>query len=454
MQNEIRTAWLSLAAGCTASAWSSVRRPGVRASYLSVFLLLATLPVPVLATVGPEVGWEPSALPAGTQGPVQVKELVIDNSGSVAARTKPSRVRAAARHAVAAIQDGTYVIIASFGTTAHVAADRFVLTKYDRQLLVDAIEGIALDASHTDVAVLENLIAAVRAGLARRFAAEGFRLEVEIFTDGRADPVPKRRGSVPRQSFDRLLGQSPTKTSLGDGLFVLALAFEQASAPTSAGVAVLTPYQATTASPSVGAPTPALFRHVESSPAAAGSSAVWQYGGVTVVALLFAFLAFRHLKRTTGIDIDAENIPDPIVAELPDTLIVIEQEKIDGERAVIRESERIAIVSDAPVIFGTDAASCTYLTAPVHGMENSEFFRITQTRGGMIHLKAAPGVLCNEKAVPQRGLAFQYEGPMRIQLVDREWIVTVSSERDQPASIDSLFERIHGSAQAAHRVGG
>lgn len=453
MQNKSRTAWVSLAAGRTASAWSSALRPGVRSSYLSVFLLLATLPVPVLAAVGPEVGWEPSALPAGTQGPVQVKELVIDNSGSVAARTKPSRVRAAARHAVAAIQDGTYVIIASFGTTAHVAADRFVLTKYDRQLLVDAIEGIALDASHTDVAVLEDLIVAVRAGLARRFAAEGFRLEVEIFTDGRADPVPKHRGSVPRQSFDRLLGQSPTKTSLGDGLFVLALAFEQPSAPTSAGAPVLTPYQATMPSPSVGAQTPALSRHVESSPAAVRSFAAWQYGGVTVVALLFAFLVFRHLRRTDGVDIDAENIPDPIVAELPDTLIVIEQGKIDGERTVIRESERIAIVSDAPVIFGTDA-SCTYLTAPVHGMENSEFFRITRTRGGMIHLNAAPGVLCNEKAVPQRGLAFQYEGPMRIQLVDREWIVTVSSERDQPASVDSLFERIHGSAQTAHRVGG
>jgi hypothetical protein len=124
---------------------------------------------------------------------------------------------------------GTYVLVVGFGTRARLIADRFVLTPYDREVLRQAVDGLAMDDVKTDLAALESLLSEVQGGLAAAFGSRGFRFEIQVLSDGRPAPVDPRD----KRTFDMVLGQPTSRSPLGGGVFSYAMRMRQGPAPAS-----------------------------------------------------------------------------------------------------------------------------------------------------------------------------------------------------------------------------
>jgi hypothetical protein len=330
------------------------------------------------------------------------------------------------------------MIVARFGTAARVLADRFISSEQDRELLVDVVDGVSLRESHTDVAGLEDLIAGIRAGLTKRFARQGFRLKVEIFTDGRPDPG-KGTGNRPLpQTFERLLGQSPSKTSLGDGLLLLGLVFDQPSA------LALVARPDSTAKPAATL-VPTVHMTLDARPPLKTVSLPrnWQYGGLALIPIVIGIVLWVRLRRSTLEADGLEQAADAAAPESASVLVVTETQTVaSGESRVVRERERIAVVPGAPVIVGSNPASCTLLVAPVPGAEDAELFRVIPTVSGCLTLTAIPGALCDGHPVPRRGYRRAGDRPMRVQIADREWMIRLDSDDGSLAAVDDLFARV------------
>lgn len=406
------------------------------ADYGSLPLLLVALFGFLPATVGARFDWESAPRPLETESPVQVRLLVLDDSGSMPARTRSARVRAAAGHAISTAEKGTYVIVATFGATARVVAHRFVLEGYDREVLLDAVEGILMDAQHTDVAVLEHLIEGVRTELTSNFGPSGFRLEVEVLTDGKPDPAP-RKNVV--QTFNLLLGQPTNRTALGDGLFLYRAAFESLSENPTATINPTTPTSSATAEERTDA-TPAR----QSDPTRSWTVPIqvrrWQYSGAAIAALLFALLLLGRFRGRRAPQTDARQVPDPTSVESSSVFIVTETEGSGDDREVLRDRERVSVVREAAVAFGTDAGRCACIAAPIPGIEDGEFFRLALTRRRKLQIRAIAGTLLNNKPVPKRGLRFRYCESFRVSLGGREWLIALEEAERQPSDADDLFE--------------
>ena len=204
--------------------------------------------------------WEPMTPPAEVEGPVQILIVAIDGSGSMLeGRTLSPRAKAAGRHAVAEVERCTYVVIALFGSEARVVTDRFACSPHDRQVLLDAIENVPMNASRTDVRVLEGLLTQIRHAVTERYATRGFRMEVQILTDGEPDPVDR----TDRQTFDVIVEQHTTRAELGGSLLLLGLEFGHAAPRRGTAFAAIHP------APAVRDQTPAT----EPAPAPGGSAA-------------------------------------------------------------------------------------------------------------------------------------------------------------------------------------
>jgi hypothetical protein len=375
---------------------------------------------------------------------VTARLLVLDNSGSMPGKSRPPRARAAARHAISTLGKGSYVIVATFGSEARVVKDRFVFTDYDRQVLVDAVEGVVMNAHHTDVRPLEGLIEEVRSALAKHFSAQGFHLPVEVFTDGR--PAP---GDGRHQTFDTLLGHRTIKTNLGDGLFVIRVSFEgfpskQTASHEPAGVKN-TPAQ------TQGLRTPAVDSRGRSPRTVVSARPSGVYAGIGIALVLSLLLFGVRYRLKLLADPGPVQRPEVPAADLPKVLLVTELEEIDGRTRVLREGESIPIAPDAPVTFGTEA-SFTYPVLPLPDVTSKEVFRITPGRDGTLRLHATGGVLCDGLPVPRRGIQRRPDQRLRVQLGSRVWLLAQSNQGSESVAVDGLFARIAAGPGLQHRA--
>jgi len=407
--------------------------PTCAAAAVGVFALMASFPAAELGARS----WEPSPLPSEIRGVVKAKILVPDGTASMLKGTLPARVRTATRQAIATAENGTYLVLATFGTSGRVVADRFLFTPYDRQYLLEACEGVQMDDQHTDVAVLEKLIDDVRVALVHRFAGHGVHLEAEILTDARPAPPHRVHGQALSQTFDLILGMRPTKTALGGGLFMLSLSFDQAEANVPlAERATATPttlaLPTATAAPVATADVPAHVLSLRSS--------VY----VALVVALMALLVAVYVRRTFVRDLD---MPEPSNRDRPAVLAVTEIDQSNGQDVVMRRDEKIPVVTDTPVIFGTDPARCACIVKAIPGIEEAEFFRVLVTGQGIVRVTAVPGAQCDGQPVPKRGLAFRYRHPFDLRLATRAWQIAIAEPDGASAAVDDLFLRLGSHAQ-------
>lgn len=412
------------------AAWRTYDQPPGRKG-CGVVILIAVLLSPLPAASSGELRLDSCLLPPNTVGPVKAKLLIIDKSASILQGNRASRARAAVRLTISAAEPGTYLILATFGTRAQIVADRFLQTAKDRALLVERTESIVMDAPYTDVTTLEELIESVRRTIAARFAAQGIDLDVDIFTDAIPDPPRRRGGKSHAETFDLILGRRPTKSALGDGLFVLGLGFDQAAV----GV--------TAAANPLATPTPLAHPTAPRTSTATGETPrnlrLRKSASVALVIALLLILIAVCLRRAFLPNLD---MPEPSNRNLPTVLAVSEIDKSDGSNVALRKDEKIPIVPGTPVVFGTDPARCSYIARAIPGIKDIEFFRVVVTDQGTVRVTAVPGTQCQGRPVPKRGLAFSYRTPFQLRLATREWEIAVAEPDGESAAVDNLFTRL------------
>ena len=332
---------------------TSYRTAAVAATALSVILL-------VNAADAKTPAWEPIAAPAEVVGPVQVLVLAIDESGSMKGQTTLThRAKAAGQYAIAETNPCTYAIIILFGTEGRVLNERFLCSRHDRQVLLDAVESVTMSAARTDVGALESLLTSIRDAVSDKFGHRGFRLEIQVLTDGQPDPVDRAE----KQTFDSILMQPTTESKLGDGLLLFVAEVHSvpadgaASAPTRAAPAVQgqlhpiepTPVPAAQAEvPEAGPNTPGLARHL----LLLGIGAIlFALGVFVVVARRRAQRAAETVLDNTGVSSLAAAVPSksPIALQITEWHVSDER-----ERTLAQGPLAVRYTPNVPITIGAD----------------------------------------------------------------------------------------------------
>lgn len=160
---------------------------------------------------------------------------------------------------------------------------------------------------------------------------------------------------------------------------------------------------------------------------------------VALVVALMAFLVAVCVRRAFVRDLDP---PEPSNRDRPTVLAVTEIDQSNGRDVVMRKDEKIPVVANTPVMFGTDPARCACIVKAIPGIEDTEFFRLVVTGQGTVHVTAAPGAQCDGRPVPQRGLAFRYRNPFDLRLATRAWQIAIAEPDGESAAVDDLFLRL------------
>lgn len=313
-------------------------------------LALAALPG---AALGDPPPWEPMAVPAEVNGRVEAVLVLLDGSGSVGRNpTLLQRARAAGRHAIAEAKRCTYIIVAVFGSKARVVADRFACNNYDRGLLLNAVETIPMNAKRTDVGLLEGLLRRIRDALSRKYWSRGFRLEVQVLTDG----VPSPLNPAAIQTFDTLLGHQTTRFGLGEGLFVYRLDFEQPPAPGTSPGALLpeTAAQQPEQKHLGDAREDALPKVRGSAPILIGTAVVL---GLTALLACLAVVQRRGRCHAEAVPEDAGVAPSAEVVPIksPAALRVTEwRVPAKGDRVLVNGPVAVRYTPNIPITLGSD----------------------------------------------------------------------------------------------------
>lgn len=358
--------------------------------------LIVTSPLALAA----DRAWVPLPLPASlsTAGEVPVLLLALDCSWPLAqGPVLRARVRTAATVALETVPLGTYVVVVGFGTRAYVVADRFVLTPYDREILrQQAVDSLAMDDVKTDLAALESLLSELQGALAAAFGSRGARIESQVLSDGRPDPVDPRD----TRTFDVMLGQRTTRSPLGGGVFAYAMRMHQGPAPapdnTSLPAAEVSPMpeELPPAEPALPAPAPDPIaqseivspddaiapeppstteaavqgRDTESTAHDRGIPWRWVMGSlVTIVVLggcwVMKILQWQRQGRmivadTTRVKTGHDGPPQP----RPVTLVVSEYTRTpDGERHCVQGPRALPYASGMALAVGADPGRCAWV---------------------------------------------------------------------------------------------
>ena len=331
---------------------TTARAAAVAATALSIILLVNPADAKTPA-------WEPIAAPAEVVGPVQILILAIDESGSMKGQTTLThRAKAAGKHAVAEANPCTYAIITLFGSEARVLNERFLCSRHDRQVLLDAVESVTMSAARTDVGALESLLTSIRDAVSDKFGHRGFRLEIQVLTDGEPDPVDRAE----EQTFDSILMQPTTESELGDGLLLYVVELHSiqadgaASAPTRAAPAVpgqLPPIEPTpvpaaqTEAPEAGPNTPGLARHL----------LLLGIGAILFALGVFVVVARRRAQRAAETVLDNTGVSSlaAVPSKSPIALQITEWHVSDErERTLAQGPLAVRYTPNVPITIGAD----------------------------------------------------------------------------------------------------
>lgn len=351
-----------------------------------------------LLALAADRAWVPLPLPASlaTAGEVPVLLLALDCSWPLAqGPVLRARVRTAATVALETVSLGTYVVVVGFGTRAYVVADRFVLTPYDREILrQQAVDSLAMDDVKTDLAALESLLSELQGALAAAFGSRGARIELQVLSDGRPDPVDPRD----TRTFDVMLGQRTTRSPLGGGVFAYAMRMHQGPAPapdnTSQPAAEVSPRpeELPPAEPALPAPGPIAQSEIVSTddaiapePPSTTEAAVqgrdtestahdrgipwgWVMGSLITIVVLggYGVMQIRQWQRqgrmivedTTRGETEQADAPQP----RPVALVVTEYTRTpDGDRHCVQGPRALPYVSGMVLAVGADPGRCAWV---------------------------------------------------------------------------------------------
>jgi len=381
-----------------------------------------------------------------------------------------ARVRTAATVAIETVPLGTYVLVVSFGTRAHVVADRFVLTSYDREVLrQQAVDGLAMDDVKTDLGALETLLSEAQVALAAALGSRGFRLEMPVLSDGRPDPVDPRD----TRTFDVLLGRPTTRSPLGGGVFSYAMSLHQrpATAPGSAswhdGEVSLMPVEMPRAVPALtalppspneppgipgagDATVPGLLGTAE--PAAKGVSTDgsdrdrripwgWIVGGLVSVVVIGGCWVMKTQWQRQGRTI----VEATTLVQSPVALVVTEYTRTpDGERRCVQDPKPLPYAPGMSLEIGSDPRRCAWVTQTPEAPARLAILQFA--RDGYATLTPGNGsVRLDDQMV---------EGPTRL-VVDEPHILSAGAvelhlelARQLPEAEEVFFRRLQHPGQA------
>jgi len=358
-----------------------------------------TVVVVVLCCGIAQASWEPLGVPSDFGGHLQVNMVFIDGSASMREGASLSpRARAAARLAIAEADEGSYVIVATFGATADVVADRFMLTAHDRGVLYEAIEGVGMNAAKTDIRALEGLVRHVYAQIAEIRGSESVGMTIRVLSDGKPDPVD---AAADTQSFEALLGQVTSRDSLGDGLYMYTLVPRPSSLLPPRGASAVSETNGTSQSDRVAASAvseSSLRERVGGGTAHRGGLGnLWKgiagvvlAGVVTAICVVLARARAQAAAAACRIPGDADVITTAYSGIHPAGFRITEWSVEDGRLGNIESTSTVPYSPGVPFTLGGDRNRAT---VPLNGDSAPSLLLtvVADGRGGM-KLESAEGV--------------------------------------------------------------
>jgi hypothetical protein len=396
--------------------------------------------------------WAPKPRPAICTGTISVELLELDVSGSM--KSLLPELKTQVNRYIDAAPVCTSMVIGTFGETADVRADDFLVDQKTRERLKDIVRNLRATQQHTNLDEVAKAIEWLTLRLQSAYGADGYSLAVKVLSDQISAPS----GEKPKFSLQKYL-----ERHLAGGhlqvveVEVVPQGTQVVPAPVGAReISVKVPIDqllGVLEQKSSSAAAPGLTIPESKEPAAnlpigrregtkiSGRSALVIYGlPAFLIASGLALLALRR-KSTASASPPNSSTPQP---EVPVALLVQEIELPKegdalSQETVLRERVRVSVLPNVPVRFGTDANASNYVVVPGDGIARDEIFRLTPARGPVLYLRATKGTTCAGKPVPSEGVRVSARDPITITHGRRQWRITPSFTSHSQDAGEALF---------------
>jgi hypothetical protein len=403
--------------------------------------------------------WSPPVRPQGCDA-VGADLVLVDVSRSM--RTAFPAVRRELEGYLDTAARCRLVILATFGTTADIAAAEFLTDPQARERLKQTVRALRANQADTNFDEAARLIEWALARLNSAYGEAELNVVVKVLSDHQPSPGPGKRPFDLREYLRKRFPQTdlqmtqvaaqipgtsaPTVTvTSGEGVVIARAPLEKLREVLgvrgqSAGPAP--------SSPDPLSPPPSSERWQQRAAAGGAWAAAHALplAAVGVVLALLGFLAAVHRVRRKFPPPPLPGGPAqdtaPVLERAPARLLVRELEWTNGPegRRVqhLLGEKAIPIGPNVPVVFGSDPLA-TWVVHSALTRKHGELFRITCAAGPALRVRGAPEVLVNGQKLSGAERRFDASQPLRIEFGPMKWEIRLEVARDRSGEADELF---------------